>query len=569
MPLKNQIQGFGYCEDYYGYARFSTRVVNIGEVPLGGNNPIRLQSMTNTDTNDIGATVAQAIRMIAAGCEYVRITAQGLKEAENLRIIKQTLKEKGYAVPIIADVHFNPKVAEAAALYVEKVRINPGNYTDRNKGRAYTAKQYDLELEKISERLNPLINICKQYGTAIRIGSNHGSLSERILDRYGDTPEGMTEAAMEFIRICRDKGFHQMVISMKSSNVKIMVQSTRLLVHKMMAEGMDYPVHLGVTEAGDGEDGRIRSAAGIGALLEDGIGDTIRVSLTEDPEAEIPVARELADYYSKRNQCLLKNEYQPFEINPFSFSRRYTAPVNGIGGGMPPIIITSDNDLNDYPDALFINVDADNVQQIENISPGKNNVFIVGSEAEGIKNERKLISDMIRKELHSPVILKKVYNCERECLIIRAAADYGCMLADGLVDGIWIDSSEKVKEEDISEISAAILQSTGDRISKAEFISCPSCGRTTYNIQGTLKEIKARASHLTGLKIGVMGCIVNGPGEMADAHYGYVGAGKGKITLYKGKKIIRKNVDEKHAVDALIELIRENGDWKDNAQQGK
>ncbi len=384
------------------FERFKTRIVNIGELPLGGNYPIRVQSMTNTGTLDTNATVEQSIRLIEAGCEYVRITAQSLKEAENLKNIKNELYKKGYKVPLIADVHFSPEIAEAAARIVEKVRINPGNYIDRkSSGKDYnTDKEYQIELDKIRNNILPLIKICKEYGTALRIGSNHGSLSKRIVNRFGDTPLGMAESALEFARICRDLDFHNIVLSMKASNVKIMVHSTRLLVDKMQEEQMNYPIHLGVTEAGEGEDGIIRSAAGIGALLVDGIGDTVRVSLTGDPVKEIPVA----------------------------------------------------------------------------------------------------------------------YN---------------------------------------------ILQSTGARITKAEYISCPTCGRTSFNVENTLQKIKLKTVHLKGLKIAVMGCIVNGPGEMADADYGYVGSGNGMINLYKGKSIIKKNIDEKYAIDELINLIKENSNWKD------
>jgi len=565
MVITESAAEYKYCENLTGFMRIKTREVMIGNVPLGGKNPVRIQSMTNTSTNDVDATVAQTIRLADAGCEYVRITAQGVKEAENLRVIKKKLISLDYHVPLIADIHFNPHVAEIAARYVEKVRINPGNYTDKNKLSGYSSSEYDLEIEKIRARLTPLIYICKQHNTTIRIGSNHGSLSGRILDRYGDTPNGMVEAALEFIRICRENDFHKLVVSMKSSNVKIMIESTRLLVSRMMAEGMDYPVHLGVTEAGDGEDGRIKSAAGIGSLLEDGIGDTLRVSLTEDPEAEIPVARMLADYYANRTKSTEKPKTHSLPYNPFSFQRRGLRPVNNIGGGFPPVVITCREDLKNYTDVCFKMISS--LADLKKISSSdrriKNTVFIINSAKAGIKKERNLIIEMMNSGTNVPVIIKRKYNCTAEELVIRASADYGSLLADGLIDGMWIDAPDTFSSEKREELSLGILQATGARISKAEFISCPSCGRTTYNIQKSLKNIKARTSHLKGLKIGVMGCIVNGPGEMADAHYGYVGSGKGKITLYKGKKVVRKNIDEDFAVEELVELIKNNGDWKE------
>ena len=375
----------------------------------------------------------------------------------------------------------------------------------------------------------------------------------------------MVEAALEFIRICREKDFHNLVISMKSSNVKVMIESTRLLVNRMMAEDMDYPVHLGVTEAGDGEDGRIKSAAGIGALLEDGIGDTLRVSLTEDPEAEIPVARTLADYFSNIKEIRTRAEETHLPYNPFSFQRRLSNQVNNIGGNFPPIVITCPNDLKSYPDALFETIysSAGLKKYSSNNQNTRNIVFIISSAKASIKKERNLIIKIIKSGTDVPIIIKRKYNCTAEELVIRASADYGSLLADGLIDGMWILAPGIISHETIDELSLGILQAMGARISKAEFISCPSCGRTNYNIQESLRNIKARTSHLKGLKIGVMGCIVNGPGEMADAHYGYVGSGKGKITLYKGKKVVRKNIDEASAVEALINLIKDNSDWQE------
>lgn len=450
---------------------FESNTIYIGNLPLGGEYPVRVQSMTNTDTMDTMATVDQTLRLVEAGCEIVRITAPGVPEAENLYNIKNELLKRNCNVPLVADIHYNPKAAEVAAGIVEKIRINPGNYTDRNVGKVhFTDAEYRAEIDKITDKMHTLIEICKKHGTAMRIGTNHGSLSERIVSRYGDTPLGMATSAIEFANICRSLDYHKLVFSMKASNVKIMVFSTRLFIQKMMEEGMNYPIHLGVTEAGDAEQGRIKSAAGIGALLLDGIGDTIRVSLTEDPVAEIPVAKQIVSYFPRRKTS--KEE-----------------------------IMT-------------------------------------------LKTQFDLCSD---KVMYEPKY------ASLEDYQIREAA----IFAKGFIDG-------KMNEiADDSDTALDIMQAVGSKISKAEFISCPSCGRTQYDIQEALQKIKAKTCHLKGIKIGVMGCIVNGPGEMADAHYGYVGAGKGKITLYKGKVVVRKNIDQDEAVDSLVDLIKENGDWVD------
>ena len=457
---------------------FRSNTINIGNVVLGGANPIRIQSMTNTDTMDTMATVDQTLRLVEAGCEIVRITAPGVKEAENLYNIKNELVKRGCNVPLVADIHYNPQAAEIAAGIVEKVRINPGNYVDRNVGKvSYTDAEYSAEIEKIGERMANLIEICKRHNTAMRIGTNHGSLSERIVSRYGDTPMGMAVSAIEFANVCRSLDFHNLVFSMKASNVKVMVYSTRLFVQKMIEQGMNYPIHLGVTEAGDAEQGRIKSAAGIGTLLLDGIGDTLRVSLTEDPVAEIPVAKQIVKYLprkqaSKQDIVSLKTSFDRCEDAVY-FMPKYTT-------------------LEEYQ--------------------------------------------------------------------IKEAAVYAKEYIDGKVQEIADDS----------DTALDIMQAVGAKISKAEYISCPSCGRTQYDIQSALQKIKAETSHLKGVKIGVMGCIVNGPGEMADAHYGYVGAGKGKITLYKGREVVRKNIAQEEAVEALIQLIKDNGDWveKKNSHTG-
>ncbi|MBN2172568.1 MAG: (E)-4-hydroxy-3-methylbut-2-enyl-diphosphate synthase [Bacteroidales bacterium] len=564
-----------------------SRIIHIGNLPLGGNHPVRIQSMTSTNTMDTEATVAQSIRMIEAGCEIVRITAPGVKEAENLAEIKKELKKRGYEVPLIADIHYQPKAAEISARIVEKVRINPGNYVDRKKGKIqYTDSEYQAEIEKIRERIKPLINICKENGTALRIGSNHGSLSERILLKYGDTPAGMVESALEFVRICRDLDFHNIVLSMKASNVRVMVQANRLLVQRMMEENMDYPIHLGVTEAGDGEDGRMKSAAGIGPLLEEGIGDTVRVSLTEEPENEIPVAKRLvrkANFYRSSGR-IPKSDNQPFD--PFIYSRRKTETTGQMGGDQPPVVTLSSKDKKsgfskDFIPDYFFNLQTGLLEQTYGnrllkpafiSSPNsfetaftketKPDVFIFDiSNVSRLSEVYEWFQLLDQSENKKPVILKKHFgSLETEDMLIKAAAELGYFLVDGLGDGIWL-GSKTTSPEKLAEISFGILQATRSRMTKTEFIACPSCGRTLFNIQETLQRIKQKTGHLKGLKIGVMGCCVNGPGEMADADYGYVGAGRGKVTLYKQKKIVEHNIPEEQAIDELIHLIKLHGDW--------
>ncbi len=566
---------------------YISRVVQVGDVPLGGTFPIRIQSMTSTPTLDTEKTVAQSIRMIEAGCEYVRITAPFEKEAQHLAVIKKELKKRGYTTPLIADVHYKPQVAEIAARIVEKVRINPGNYIDRKIGRTnYTEAEFNSETEKIRERIKPLISICKEYGTALRIGINHGSLSERFLLKFGDTPLGMVESAMEFLKICENLDYRNIVVSMKSSNVKVMVQANRLLVRRMLEEGMNYPLHLGVTEAGDAEDGRIKSAAGIGPLLEDGIGDTIRVSLTEDPEYEIPVARTIVAKFNKNGKRAetFIGDTQENPIHPFSFQRRETKPVASIGGGQSPVVITDQNfrdedfDQQWTPDFIYTGMDIlspiKNLQEkipfdliksssLHKVQSNFSNLLIVLEPEDNVSNRqvRKYINELIRKKIDLPVILRKNY---RELLddefLVNAASDCAYLLVDGLIDGIWLES-DTIPPKTLSKTAFDILQATGSRISKTEYIACPSCGRTLFNIQQTLKTIKSQTGHLKGLKIAVMGCCVNGPGEMADADYGYVGAGRGKITLYKGSKIMKTGIPERLAVHSLIRLIKENNDW--------
>ena len=610
--------------DLFNYSRRETSVVNIGNTPLGGDNPIRIQSMTNTATQDTDACVAQAKRIADAGGEYVRLTTQGVKEAENLRNINAALRRDGYLTPLVADVHFNPHVADVAALYAEKVRINPGNYVDAArtfKHLEYTDEEYAQELQKICDRFVPFLNICKENHTAIRIGVNHGSLSDRILSRYGDTPEGMVESCMEFLRICVDEHFTDVVISIKASNTVVMVRTVRLLVAVMEKEGMHFPLHLGVTEAGDGEDGRIKSALGIGALLADGLGDTIRVSLSEAPEAEIPVARKLVDYVTRRKD----HPYIPGPNVPtFNYlapSRRKTLAVRNIGGDNVPVVIAArlDGDLTTdpqfVPDYIYTGrqlpatpqkgvqyiVDADVWEGKPDTWPafkGDQLPFVSSSNAAlkflfitymGLNDEalaclkyhpeivlivqsnhpnrlgeqRALVHQLMQEGLSNPVVFFQHYaEEEKEDLQIKAAADMGALVFDGLTDGIFLYNQGSIPATTLDATAFGILQAGRLRTSKTEYISCPGCGRTLYDLQSTIARIKAATSHLKGLKIGIMGCIVNGPGEMADADYGYVGAGRGKISLYKKKECIEKNIPEEEAVEKLIELIKANGDWQ-------
>ena len=566
-----------------GYHRIITREVNIGGVPVGGNHPIRVQSMTSTDTMDTEATIAQSIRMIEAGCEYVRITVPGIKEAENLKLIKQGLRDRGYRTPLIADVHFNPRVAELAAQYVEKVRINPGNYTDRNTGKIeFTASEYQAEIDKIRDRLQPLIAICKTHGTTLRIGSNHGSLSERIMSRYGDTPMGMAIAAMEFINICEDFDFRDLVISMKSSNTRVMIEATRLIVALMQNNGECYPLHLGVTEAGDAAEGRVKSATGICSLLEDGVGDTVRVSLTEDPEKEIPVALLMTSRYNNRINFEAKDQVK-LNIDPFTFLKRKSRVSGTIGGNNLPVVISS------FPEALdatfkpdFVEPDSPEDQiplfnrfitleqpelptpELLTLAMKSHNAVLV---AKGIDNDapkwfRNVFNTLKSMNDNIPVILKRCYTTsDSEAFLIQSAADMGTLFSDGLGDGIWLEAVQPEIRGIVVETAFSILQATRSRVSQTEFIACPSCGRTQYNIQEALGSVKAATRHLKGLKIAVMGCIVNGLGEMADADYGYVGAGKGKVSLFRGKELVVKNIDQDEAVQKLVDLIKSDGKW--------
>ena len=646
-----------YCNSLSQYSRRTTREVRIGDVPLGASHPIRVQSMTTVDTMDTEGSVQQAIRMIEAGCEYVRITAPSMKEAQNLAEIKKKLRQQGYTTPLVADIHFTPNAAELAARIVEKVRINPGNYADKKKFETieYTDASYRAETERIYERFSPLIKICQEHGTAMRIGTNHGSLSDRIMSRYGDTPLGMVESALEFIRICEDLGYYDLVVSMKASNTQVMVQAYRLLVQKLDEEGLQpYPLHLGVTEAGDGEDGRIKSAVGIGTLLEDGLGDTVRVSLTEEPEAEMPVGYQLVRRYQHR---LPHNPILPVEtipLDPYHYHRRETHEVANIGGGHVPRVIADVRSVEQWsypnlkhvghyylpePDKWTMNDQGcdyvysgqhpidfmlpNGLKEIRDYAvwqsaEDKNNkiplfrwseyqvaeekhlslnflrvtlddwsdalrqvlasdltvvVVLDTNNRHAMPEQRRFFFLLLEQQLTVPVVILRNYETTDEAqLALYAATDMGGLLIDGLGDGVLL-STERVtassKEEALRQlarnnsIAFGILQAARTRMSKTEYISCPSCGRTLFDLQETTAMIRRRTDHLKGVKIGIMGCIVNGPGEMADADYGYVGSGKGKITLYRGQDVVKRSVPSENAVDELIELIREDERWNE------
>ena len=587
--------------DPYNYLRRPTDEVKIGTLKMGGANPVRVQSMANTNTNDIENSVAQCLRIVNAGGELVRFTTQGQKEVESLNIIHAKIRDAGCEVPLVADIHFNANVADLAARFVEKVRINPGNYVSGVKTDVtsdYTDEEYQLEYEKIRNRFTTFLQICKSKHTAIRIGVNHGSLSERMLNRYGNTPEGMVESCMEFLRICRDENFTDVVISMKASNTVLMMQSVRLLVETMEHEDLHFPVHLGVTEAGDGEDGRIKSAVGIGGLLDDGMGDTIRVSLSEEPEAEIPVARLLRDYIAGRENHKTIELKSKKTVGFVPFARRKTTAVRNIGGENLPVVISGlcnhpaliadyrliENEIKNQTGEIFCILDPVNFipandglsflrinySQLSNtiVEQLKANpdivVLLESSHINPVGEQRAFIHTLTAEECTNPVIVVGRYSEDNlESLQIKASADLGVLFVDGLADGIMIENKGRIPENDILSLSFGILQATRVRVSKTEFISCPGCGRTLFNLQTVVAAIKAKTSHLTGLKIGIMGCIVNGIGEMADADYGYVGAGRGKVSLYKKQSCIEKNVPENEAVDRLVTLIKNNGDWKE------
>jgi (E)-4-hydroxy-3-methylbut-2-enyl-diphosphate synthase len=654
METKALLEKIRYCNSLTSYSRRKTIPVKVGSVTIGGDNPIVVQSMTTVDTMDTTGSVEQCIRMIDAGCELIRITAPSIKEAENLREIKKVLLSRGYNTPLVADIHFTPNAAEIAAKIVEKVRINPGNYADKKKFEIieYTDQGYQEELERIRERFLPLVKICKEHGTAMRIGTNHGSLSDRIMSRYGDTPLGMVESALEFLRICEDENFHDIVISMKSSNTQVMVQAYRLLVQKLDEGGFKpYPLHLGVTEAGDGEDGRIKSAVGIGTLLEDGLGDTVRVSLTEDPEFEAPVAKALVDRYTDRELHGPITEMNHYPILPFEYNRRDTLEVFNFGGtnvprviadisavskisekemkqvghfylpeldkwkmndqgadyvfsganpitfmlpnGMKeiqnyPIWLLEEDQVNKFPaftleefiaaDTFhfglnFLILNGDEINQAIPILENRKDVVIIlrSDNLHKMPALRRAFFELMEYHSQLPVVVKVDYQEQaQDQTMLYAATDVGGLLVDGLGEGIMIGldaykNSERAAILDQiklhNSVSFGVLQAARTRMSKTEYISCPSCGRTLFDLQETTALIRKRTDHLKGVKIGIMGCIVNGPGEMADADYGYVGSGKGKITLYKGKEVVKRSVSSEKAVDELIEIIRKDGMW--------
>jgi (E)-4-hydroxy-3-methylbut-2-enyl-diphosphate synthase len=653
-----------YCNSLTRYSRLRTQEVKIGDLVLGNGHPIRIQTMTTTDTMDTLATVEQSIRCIEAGAELVRITAPSKKEAENLLNIRDELRRRGYTTPLVADIHFTPNAAEIAARIVEKVRINPGNYIDKKKFAfiEYTDAEYIEEIDRIRERFTPLVKICKEYGTAMRIGTNHGSLSDRIMSRYGDTPIGMVESAMEFLRVARDESYHNIVLSMKSSNPQVMVQAYRLLVQQMEEEfGVCYPLHLGVTEAGDGEDGRIKSAIGIGTLLEDGIGDTIRVSLTEDPEFEIPVCKDLVKRYADRKPG--EPEITPIQkipYSPFEYKRRDSRSIAHLGGHHVPVVVAdfseaagiapqdlvaigyrydeandkwtigdaaadfiyTGNKVIDFelPGTLlpvcdhstwlnlrdrskyvpyyhgseynqagqrsavlnFIRLDSLSADAVSMATGWKDDATVVlcctSSYPQKMLSVRRFIMELMDRDIHSPVILTAM-GIDRTIdeQLIGLSTETGALFLDGMGDGIWLQNIPGMIDETrvsgrtyletkndhqfLNNTSFSILQATRMRISRTEYISCPSCGRTLFDLQETTAKIRSVTHHLKGVKIAIMGCIVNGPGEMADADFGYVGSGPGKITLYKGKEVMKRGVDSSIAVEELINLLKEHDAW--------
>jgi len=610
--------------DYFNYHRRPTIDVRIGNITMGGNHPVVVQTMTNTNTLDTEGSVAQCERIIAAGADLIRLTTQGVREAENLRHIHRQLREKGHTTPLSADIHFNPRAAHVAATVAEKVRINPGNFVDKQKTFAvveYTDEEYAQELEKIRSKVIPFLQICKEHGTAVRIGVNHGSLSDRIMTRFGDTPEGMVESCMEYLRIALDEDFTDIVISMKASNTLLMTKAVRLLVDRMDKEDIHFPLHLGVTEAGDGEDGRMKSAVGIGALLSDGLGDTVRVSLSEDPEAEVPVARKIVDYVAKREgHEPIRGELYP-GFSPFSTDKRETRAVRNIGGGFVPVVISdrsaiADMSINPHfiPDYIYVGgrvpgnfpkgmksiVDfpdwedridnfpmftAGNISDIrecqaavkflqlsypqltgEVLSVLKNTekvvVILQTGHMNGVGEQRAFFHKLLNEHCDVPVVLQRSYlEDTAEDIQVKGGVDFGTVLLDGFGNGIMISNAGKIDIAELDSYAFGILQAARVRTSKTEFISCPSCGRTLFDLRTTVALVKKHFSHLRHLKIGVMGCIVNGPGEMADADYGYVGAEHGKISLYRKKELVEKNIPQEEAVEHLIQLIKNNGDW--------
>ncbi|WP_372652817.1 (E)-4-hydroxy-3-methylbut-2-enyl-diphosphate synthase [Draconibacterium sp.] len=613
-------RNFNYIKDLTRYQRQETIEVNIGGVPVGSSQPIRIQTMTDTNTTDTDATIEQIIRVVKAGADYVRVTVKGLSDAESLKVIKKELVDRGYNTPLIADIHFNPKLAEVAAQYVSKVRINPGNFYDKRaqfKNKIYTDEEYKQELDIIEKQFVPFIKMLKETKTAMRIGANHGSLSDRVMSRYGDTPAGIAESVMEFLRICKKEDFNNVVVSIKSSNTRVMVYTVRLLNFKMRLENMKFPIHLGVTEAGEGEDGRIKSAVGVGALLSDGIGDTVRISLTEAPINEIPVALKLVNHFKRYQNHEPISAPMIAQTNPFEYERRDTRPVLNMGGQELPVVIADlgDRTLREMipirgklvPDYFIsgnkiLDIQGEEYPVItleeylfESTRWGRMK-FIRTNKAEfdrfmdmhpeiimKLKQTRKTVlilesynanpmaelrAFFMSLETHIwkvPVILYRRYNESRlDDLQITASADLGGLLIDGYGDGICLSNdNENITFTELKDLSFGILQASRMRVTKTEFVSCPGCGRTLFNLQETTRAVKAHFKHLDHLKIGIMGCVVNGPGEMGDVDYGFVGAGNNKVNLYKGLKPIKRHIPYENAVEELEQLIRENGDWKD------
>ncbi|AHW59470.1 4-hydroxy-3-methylbut-2-en-1-yl diphosphate synthase [Draconibacterium orientale] len=607
-------------KDLTRYQRQETVEVNIGGVPVGSNQPIRIQTMTDTNTTDTDATIEQIIRVVKAGADYVRVTVKGMSDAESLKVIKKELVDRGYNTPLIADIHFNPKLAEVAAQYVSKVRINPGNFYDKRaqfKNKIYTDVEYNQELALIEKQFVPFIKMLKETKTAMRIGANHGSLSDRVMSRYGDTPAGIAESVMEFLRICKKEDFNNVVVSIKSSNTRVMVYTVRLLNFKMRLEDMKFPIHLGVTEAGEGEDGRIKSAVGVGALLSDGIGDTVRISLTEAPLNEIPVALKLVNHFKRYQNHEPISAPMIAQTNPFEYERRDTRPVLNMGGQELPVVIAdlgdrtlremipirgklvpdyfiSGNKILDikgeeYPVITleeylfestrwgrmkFIRTNKAEFDRFMDMHPEiimklkqtRKTVLILESyNANPMAELRAFFMSLETHIWKVPVILYRRYNESRlDDLQITASADLGGLLIDGYGDGICLSNdNENITFTELKDLSFGILQASRMRVTKTEFVSCPGCGRTLFNLQETTRAVKAHFKHLDHLKIGIMGCVVNGPGEMGDVDYGFVGAGNNKVNLYKGLKPIKRHIPYENAVEELEQLIRENGDWKD------
>ena len=547
--------------------RRETKSITVGSIRIGSEYPIRVQTMANTDTNDIEASVSQAKRCIEAGAELLRYTTQGTKEAENLGIIHNKLQSEGYTTPLVADIHFNPHVAETAAKLVEKIRINPGNFVSSKEGE-YSEKEWAEEINKIREKLFPLLDICKQHNTCVRIGVNHGSLSKRIVSKYGNTPLGLAKSCMEFIDLCEEAEFYNLILSIKASNTRVMVYAVRMLVEMMEKSAKNYPLHLGVTEAGSDTEGRIKSASGIGTLLSEGIGDTIRVSLSEAPEAEIPVAKNIVEYINTYNYS---TTIQPKQLSRrTSYNKRKSNEIHNIGGENVPIVVTNkannteiheDYTIDNIPNKVLLEVEKIDISTLELLKTHPEQIiFLTTKEHNFIGTIRLGIEILSKNNIYNPIIVTKRYNENNLSLLqIKSAIDFGGLLIDGLIDGIYINNENRaISEEEVCETSFQILQSTRARFSTTEYISCPSCGRTKFDLPERVKEVKKATKHLKGLKIAVMGCIVNGPGEMADADYGYIGAGFGKVSLYKGKECIVKNIPEGEAIKKLLEIINNN-----------